>query len=78
MKKTYEKPLLYKESFEMADVISLACDIQVQHQQGQCGLDAAGGVILFIVDVCDYPVPDGYNKMCYNVPIGMSKIFTSI
>lgn len=77
MKKTYEKPLLYKESFEMADIISVACEIQVDHQQGQCGYNNGGGVILFIADVCDFPVPDGYNKMCYNVPTGMSQIFTS-
>lgn len=79
MKKTYEKPLLYKESFEMADVISAACDIQVEHQQGQCGYNAGGGIILFIsYGVCTYPVQDGYNGMCYNIPVESSKIFTSI
>ena len=77
MKKTYEKPLLYKESFEMADVISAACAIQVEHQQGQCGYNVGDGLILFISGVCDPSVPDGFNGMCYNIPIESGKIFTS-
>lgn len=77
MKKTYEKPLLYKESFEMADVISAACEIQVEHQQGQCGYNNGDGIILFISGVCSWAEQDGYNGMCYYIPIESSKIFTS-
>lgn len=77
MKKTYEKPLLYKESFEMADVISAACAIQVEHQQGQCGIYAGDGMTLFIVNVCTVAKQDGYNGMCYYVPTESTQIFTS-
>ncbi len=77
MKKTYEKPLLYKESFEMADVISAACAIQVQHQQGTCGIYAGDGQILFISGVCSVTKPDGFNGMCYYVPSEATRIFTS-
>lgn len=80
MKKTYSKPALYAESFELAEHIALCSGykkdvITITHwNDGVCTFQyTAGGSILFNMNGnsgCDAPYSPGMALECYNSPTG--------
>ena len=80
MKKTYTKPELYFESFELSANIATGCGIITKTAtQGICGYDQPGIGTLFVQKEagCSYIGADGDYSVCYDVPTGELKLFTS-
>lgn len=80
MKKTYTKPELYFESFELSANIATGCGIITKNQtQNMCGFDQPGVGTLFVegITVCSYQGADGDNSVCYHVPTSDVRLFTS-
>lgn len=76
--KTYVKPELYYESFELSQHIA-ACDLQIKHADAaSCKIindrefgSLVGGFIT--TEVCDF----AYEQYCYTNGAGMPSTFTS-
>lgn len=82
MKKTYVKPEVYFESFELSTSIATGCEYKSNHTKDTCGwyVEGVGNVFLSNLTTCDYPEPDSEtNKfgICYHVPVDTSNLFTS-
>jgi hypothetical protein len=80
MKKTYEKPEVYFESFELSTSIA-TCDQWEGRlwQKDACAWnDGYTNVFLNGMDVCTYQTQDGgYGGLCYHNPTNGNKIFAS-
>ena len=76
MKKTYVKPEVYFESFELSANIATGCALPINHQVDGCnqGLGDFTGIV-FLENTCTAPVRD--NGTCYHVPFDATKLFTS-
>lgn len=82
MKKTYVKPEVYFENFELSTNIATGCEYKSNHtQQDQCGyvVTGVGNVFLHEVTGCTYKEPDQNNPygLCYHTPVDSSNLFTS-
>lgn len=80
MKKTYTKPELYFESFELSANIATGCGIITKTlTENACGYIQPGVGVLFVDSStgCDYQGADGDNSVCYHVPTSDVKLFTS-
>lgn len=81
MKKTYVKPEVYFESFELSTSIATGCEYKTDHAMNQCVYDIAGGRNVFVdenTNCKDVKVPGGsYGSVCYHVPAETSNLFTS-
>lgn len=86
MKKTYVKPEVYFESFELSTNIAYACGKPTHTPtNGTCGvtINGIGTVFLSGIAGCKYTningedVKDGYNGICYHVPDSSQNLFNS-
>lgn len=80
MKKTYSKPEIFFEDFSLSTSITAGCDIDHGTQaKDQCGYYFGRDGMIFTEDVsgCRYKKPDGYNEMCYHVPVEDQALFNS-
>lgn len=80
MKKTYVKPQVYFESFQLSANIAAGCGptTKLATEQAQCGFDDGSGKIIFLQDItgCAYGQDEGSNSICYHTFEG-NKLFTS-
>ena len=78
MKKTYAKPLIVFESFELATNIAATCPVVTRLQAyGGCGYGATKDEEIFVSGVCRYTPPANYDTVCYDVPTEYTKLFNS-
>ncbi len=81
MKKTYVKPVLYFDSFELSSSIAAGCEQLITNStQGTCALIMAGGRNVFLdgVDACTTKQADGVDGFaCYHVPVDKNNLFNS-
>lgn len=81
MKKTYVKPEVYFESFELSTSIATGCEYKTNHAKNVCVYEIAGGRNVFVdakTHCLDITEPGGeYGAVCYHVPIEASNLFTS-
>lgn len=80
MKKKYEKPQAFFESFELSANIAAGCapNSRAHYSEGSCSYEL-GGMFLFTdrIKECTTPIDDG-GDFCYHVPNdSLSKIFSS-
>ncbi len=75
MKKSYVKPQVYFENFQLSASIAAQCDIRNPlHAQNLCALEDRS----FMLDgICDYPPDETSSKPCYDIPTSGNKIFNS-
>lgn len=82
MKKTYCKPELTFESFELSQSVAAGCEFISNHVKGSCALDL-GIVTLFTQElfkqhVCGTtPAPGQDDSFCYDVPSDDKNVFSS-
>lgn len=74
MKKTYVKPMMGFESFELSTNIAQGCSKHSNATPLFCTIDI-GGVTIFTETNCDYTNPDF--KVCYDIPTAGMNVFTS-
>lgn len=81
MKKTYAKPQIVFESFQLTANIAGDCNTGPNSaDEATCGYNDDNGWIVFQNSaVCNFPAgPDGkHNELCYHVPTGDISVFTS-
>lgn len=76
MKKTYIKPEVYFEDFELSANIAAGCGKIVPHAEGQCRFDVTGMGTVFTSNLeCGYPPEEA--GLCYHNPDGDAKLFGS-
>lgn len=77
MKKTYSKPQLVFDSFEVAENIA-ACASDARATQGECVV-YIGGMPVFTTQVtgCRFKATDGAYGICYYVPSADNALFGS-
>lgn len=82
MKKTYVKPEVYFESFELSANIAAGCGAGYKgkvnsHDIHSCGY-VYNGEAIFSPGVCFYETQDGKEYgLCYDIPNADNKIFAS-
>ena len=80
MKKTYVKPQVYFEDFQLSASIAAGCEVTttLQTAEGQCGFDD-GAHIIFIQGYtgCVYGQDESSSSICYHVPDQNYNLFTS-
>ena len=79
MKRTYTAPDILFEDFTMSTSIALNCDVRVNNStENVCGYETRNGIV-FTDDIsgCKYKQPDGYDGICYHVPIDTADLFNS-
>lgn len=78
MKKTYVKPEVYFENFELSANIAAGCEAISNSAQDMCEIiDKELGVSVFAELVCVYHAPGSGQKPCYDVPQANYNVFTS-
>lgn len=76
MKKTYVKPQILFDSFELSQDIAAGCRILSNNQEYQCPVyDPELGVSIFTTQ-CDMEPVNG-DSICYHVPVGDNNVFGS-
>lgn len=77
MKKTYVKPEVYFESFELSANIATGCEVPLGHSQTDCRkiLGDFGSLDNVFVNGCQLNLEDP--SFCYHVPYADNKLFTS-
>ena len=79
MKKAYCKPQIAFEDFELCANVAAGCEHTTGATQNTCGYSIPGIGTLFVgeVSACVWKVTDGYNGICYHVPLADTNLFTS-
>ena len=80
MKKTYAKPQIVFESFQLTANIAGDCNTRPNSaDEATCGYYDNGWIVFQNSAVCNFPAgPDGkHNGLCYHVPTGDMSVFTS-
>lgn len=83
MKKTYVKPEVYFESFELSANIAAGCGADYKGKVNSqnihaCGYIYNGQAIFISPNICYYETQDGKEYgLCYDIPTGDNKIFAS-
>ena len=80
MKKTYAKPQIVFESFQLTANIAGGCNTRPNSaDEATCGYYDNGWIVFQNSAVCNFPAgPDGkHNGLCYHVPTGDISVFTS-
>ena len=83
MKKTYVKPEVYFESFELSANIAAGCGAGYKGKVNSlnihsCGYSYNSEVIFITKDVCSYQTDNGSEYgLCYDIPTTDNKIFAS-
>ncbi|MCQ2354927.1 MAG: hypothetical protein MJ102_07535 [Clostridia bacterium] len=78
MKKSYQKPEIVFNNFELSESIAAGCEFISNHEYMKCALDDPAFFSIFAdVGVCRYYVADGTDGICYHAPSDSSNVFTS-
>lgn len=80
MKKTYAKPQIVFESFQLTANIAGGCNTSPNStNEATCGYNDNGWIVFQNSAVCNvYADQDGkHNRLCYHVPTGDISVFTS-
>lgn len=78
MKKTYVKPEVYFESFQLSANIAANCTLISHHSDSSCPiLDPDLGKTTYTDMLCDYSPPDENDGVCYHPPAPTMGVFTS-
>lgn len=75
MKKSYVKPKVYFENFQLSANIATGCGIATNQAMGTCNFLVGLGTLFDKDNVCQY-VPDE-SGVCYQISIDDQKVFTS-
>ena len=75
MKKTYTKPELYFESFELSANVASSCAVPTNHAQFEC--QPIPGVIMFMDKTTGCAVTPDENGLCYQAHLDSVTLFTS-
>ena len=78
MKRTYVKPEMYFENFELSANIATGCERSIGHAVGMCwkGVEGFKDFKIFIESSNCETTPDKYG-LCYHTPTDADNIFTS-
>lgn len=78
MKRTYVKPEVYFENFELSANIATGCERSIGHAVGMCwnGVEGFKGFNIFTETHNCETTPDKYG-LCYQTPTDANNIFTS-
>ena len=79
MKKTYVKPQVFFEDFQLSASIAAGCAYKTGHTMDICAYETAGKSI-FVDEVvaCTTTTQDGnWSGLCYHNPTDTTKLFTS-
>lgn len=79
MKKSYSKPDILFDSFQMCASIA-SCEVVANMRKDVCGMEMAVGVAMFTeaVNNCSWKQEDGeYDGLCYHVPLEAYNVFGS-
>lgn len=78
MKKTYVKPEVYFENFELSANIATGCAISINHNVGSCwkGFEGFKDFNIFVDSYPCTTIPDE-DGFCYHSPTDANNIFTS-
>lgn len=80
MKKSYVKPQVSFEDFQLSASIAAQCpNNSIGPTDSTCGIDYTGG-ILFLdgMTVCTIKVADGTDGYCYHQPTDTTNLFNSL
>lgn len=80
MKKTYVKPEVYFESFELSTSIAMGCGMRINQAEGTCSTIPGIGTVFTVSDSCDWTAstdPNDQARFCYHQPLDANRIFTS-
>lgn len=82
MKKTYEKPHIFFDSFELTTNISAGCEHRTHLPgEGWCGLDFSGLMVFMegMTGCADIKIGAGgsFDGICYQTPTGDNNLFAS-
>ena len=79
MKKTYCKPQITFEDFELCANIAAGCEFKTDHAMDVCAYKLLGGYKVFVAETtaCKYKQQDGAGGVCYHIPVDSRNIFTS-
>ncbi|EDN01855.1 hypothetical protein BACCAP_00196 [Pseudoflavonifractor capillosus ATCC 29799] len=79
MKKTYCKPQITFEDFELCANIAAGCEFKTNHWKDTCAYELLGGYKVFVAEAtaCKYKQQDGAGGVCYHIPVDSRNIFTS-
>lgn len=80
MKKKYEKPQIYIETFALDTTIAGTCELDtpLPSSEENCGYPIQGGTVFVEGASCQYKPQSGeYNGFCYHVPTDAKNLFNS-
>lgn len=77
MKKTYVKPEVYFENFELSANIATGCGRPLGHTKDTCRDIFGGNAEFAFGSGCGFNVEDPQNGYCYHNPLDETKLFTS-
>ena len=78
MKKTYSKPQIVFDSFELSQSIAAGCEVITNQAQGVCPLiDDESGWTLLADTSCKKTPPTGTDEICYDVPAESYNVYSS-
>lgn len=81
MKKSYVKPQVFFEDFQLSANIAGNCAIKTWHAENACqwskDVEGVGKVFISRELGCEYTGNDGDYSVCYHIPVDESKLFTS-
>lgn len=80
MKKTYSKPQIAFDSFQLSESIAAGCGTIANQALNVCGYyDAEAGWYIFAEGItgCEDTPGEGYASICYHVPEESWKLFSS-
>ena len=81
MKKAYQAPALYYESFRLAQNISAGCEGIANFEANNCSINVVDeGVNINIyldMNICHYSGPGVEDMICYHAPTDMNNAFSS-
>ena len=82
MKKSYVKPQVFFEDFQLSANIAGVCGIPTGHAENECqwsiSIPGISGNAFVTEEMgCGYKPNDGDYDVCYHVPVDANRLFTS-
>lgn len=82
MKKTYVKPEVYFENFELSANIAAGCSVKINLAEGVCSSIPGIGSIFTDYTTCTFTAGDNESgnsefNYCYHIPLDSKRVFTS-
>lgn len=75
MKKSYVKPELYFENFQLSTSIAAGCGLALGHQMYDCNNLPGLGTLFQDTNTCTYTPDDA--GFCYQTVLDSTRVFTS-